>query len=390
MEKIKEDMSMEEMIEDIDNSMKNIREGQIIRGKVISFSDKEVLVNIGYMADGIIKAGENTSLEDMNIKDIHEGDEIYVYIVKLNDGEGNVILSKKIADEIMKWKELEEDFQKQSIFKVNVAGVVKGGVVCYIEGIRAFIPASRISARYVKDLKEFLGKELEVKVIQINKRNNKLVLSAKEVEQAKINTQKEKLLKSLKVGEKRKGKVSKLVKFGAFIDLGGVEGLIHLNDLSWKRVNNPEDVLNVGDEVEIFVLDVDKEKQRISLALKDKKDDPWNKLTSDYSVGDVIKGKVVKLLDFGAFVEIIDGVEGLVHITEITNENIAKPSDALKIGDIVKVKILELDLKNKRIALSIKEADDTMQKELEKYNDDSEGISLGELLKEQLKNLNIK
>ena len=390
MEKIKEDMSMEEMMEDIDNSMKNIREGQIIKGKVISFSDKEVLVNIGYMADGIIKAGENISLEDMNIKDIHEGDEIYVYIVKLNDGEGNVILSKKMADEIMKWKELEEDFQKQSIFKVKVSEVVKGGVVCYIDGIRAFIPASHISARYVKDLKEFLGKELEVKVIEINKRNNKLVLSAKEVEQAKINTQKEKLLKSLKAGEKRKGKVSKLVKFGAFIDLGGVEGLIHLNDLSWKRVNNPADVLNVGDEVEVFVLDVDKEKQRISLALKDIKDDPWNKLTSGYSVGDVIKGKVVKLLDFGAFVEIIDGVEGLVHITEITNENIAKPSDALKIGDIVKVKILELDLKNKRIALSIKEADDTMQKELEKYNDDSEGISLGELLKEQLKNLNIK
>lgn len=390
MEKIKEDMSMEEMMEDIDNSMKNIREGQIIKGKVISFSDKEVLVNIGYMADGIIKAGENISLEDMNIKDIHEGDEIYVYIVKLNDGEGNVILSKKMADEIMKWKELEENFQKQSIFKVKVSEVVKGGVVCYIDGIRAFIPASHISARYVKDLKEFLGKELEVKVIEINKRNNKLVLSAKEVEQAKINTQKEKLLKSLKAGEKRKGKVSKLVKFGAFIDLGGVEGLIHLNDLSWKRVNNPADVLNVGDEVEVFVLDVDKEKQRISLALKDIKDDPWNKLTSGYSVGDVIKGKVVKLLDFGAFVEIIDGVEGLVHITEITNENIAKPSDALKIGDIVKVKILELDLKNKRIALSIKEADDTMQKELEKYNDDSEGISLGELLKEQLKNLNIK
>ena len=385
MENNNEEISMNEIMGEIEKSMKRIHEGDVAKGTVISVSSDEVLVNIGYMADGIISSNE-LSPEDI----LNPGDEIYVYILKINDGEGNVALSKKKADEIKTWDDLQEDFNSATIFKVKVNQIVRGGAIAYINGIRAFIPASHISYSYVKDLNSFINKEINVKIIEFDKYKGKVVLSAKEVEKEEVEKIKEKLWESLQKGEKRMGTVTRIVKFGAFVDLGGVEGLIHLNDLSWKRVNNPSEVVSVGDKVSVYVLDFDKEKNRISLGLKDVAEDPWKLAISKYKVGEIVEGKVVKLLDFGAFVELEDGLEGLVHITEISDDRILKPSDVLNIGDRVKVKILEIDEEAKKMSLSIKAGNSASSEEISKYNDNDGGVTLGDLLKDKFKDFNFE
>lgn len=380
-DKIQEE-SMEDIMEAIDKTMEPIYVGDIIEGEVISVSQNEVLVNIGYVTDGVIKKSEVCS-EDEELKDIlKEGDKVEVYVVKINDGEGNVLLSKKKADSLRVWDTLKDAFKNGIILETKVDEVVKGGVVSYINGIRAFIPASQISANFVRDLNGFVGKTLKVKVIEFDKNKNKVVLSGKEVELGEREEKKQKVLDSLKNGEKRSGVVRRLAKFGAFVDLGGVDGLIHNSDLSWERVNNPSEVVKVGDKVEVYVLDFNKDTGKIALSLKNIEEDPWNNVSSKFKVNDVVEGKVVKLLDFGAFVEILGGIQGLVHITEITDENIAKPSDVLKKGDSVKVKILEINEKDKRIALSIKDAENKVAEEIEKYNDEDEGnFAFADLLK---------
>lgn len=385
MEKNNEEISMKEMMGEIEKSMKRIYEGDIVKGTVISISQDEILVNIGYMTDGIINKSELSDNEEINPRD-----EIYVYILKVNDGEGNVALSKKMADEVKAWEKLEKDFNEETKFTVKINEIVKGGAVTYINRIRAFIPASHISCSYVKDLNTFLNREVSVKIIEFDKNKERVVLSAKEVEKEEVERNKEKLWKSLQKGEKRMGTVTRLVKFGAFVDLGGLEGLIHLNDLSWKRVNNPSEVVGIGDKVSVYVLDFDKEKNRISLGLKDVAEDPWKLSVSKYKAGKVVEGKVVKLLDFGAFVELEDGIEGLVHVSEISEDRILKPSDVLSVGNKVKVKILEINEDAKRMSLSIKGANDSLSAEISKYNDNDEGVTLGDLLKGKFKDFNFE
>ncbi|BDR64542.1 30S ribosomal protein S1 [Clostridium tetani] len=383
MSKINEDLTMENMIEEIDKNMKKVKEKDIVKGKVISVSEDEVLINIGYVADGIIKKSD---LEDIDFKEEFKKDEeVYVYVVKLNDGEGNVILSKRIADKIRTLDKLEKDFKEGNIFKIKIEEIVKGGVITHINGVRAFIPASHISSKFVQDLNEFLGKEKDVKVIEFNRKDNKLVLSAKEVEDEKLTKKREELWKTLKEGEKINGKVVRLVKFGAFVDIGGIEGLVHLSDLSWKRVNNPSDIVKEGDEVEVFILNVDKKRERLGLALKDIKEDPWKKALDNHKIGTVEHGTVVKLVEFGAFVELKDGLEGLLHISEISEERILKPEEVLKIGDKIKVKILDINKENRKMSLSKKAAEDKSSAEMEKYSDKEEGVSLGEILGDKLK-----
>ncbi|MGY0373083.1 30S ribosomal protein S1 [Clostridium sp. JNZ J1-5] len=368
-----EEISMKDMMEQIESSMKPIHNGDIIKGEVISVSDSEVLVNIGYISDGIIKK-EEISKEEVDLKEIFKpGDSVDVYVVKVNDSEGNVVLSKSKADEVKIWNELQESFEKGTKLKVKVSEVVKGGVVCYINGVRAFIPASHISNSFVKDLGKFVGSELLVKVIEFNIEKKKVVLSRKVVEIEELEEKKLKVWSNLKKGEKVTGIVSRLAKFGAFVDLGGVDGLIHNSDLSWKRVNHPSEVVKEGDKVEVYILNFDKESGRISLGLKDVEKDPWNNVSAKYKVNDILTGKVVRLADFGAFVELEPGVEGLVHITQITDENIAKPSQVLNVGDNVKIKILELNEEKKKLSLSIKEADNKTAEEIEKYSDTDEG-----------------
>jgi len=384
-----EEVSMQDFMEALGDSLKRINSGDVVKGTVISASDDAVFVNIGYMADGVISREELSYDEAVNPKDIVKpGDEIYVYILQVNDGEGNVALSKIKAEEHKVWDEFEASFNEGKTIEVKVNEVVKGGVTANVKSVRAFIPASQLSLKYVDDLKDFVGKTITVKVVELDREKKKVVLSRKEVEKAEAEVKKQELWTSLKKGEKRTGVVSRLAKFGAFVDVGGIDGLIHISDLSWKRVLDPAEVVSVGDKVEVYVIDFDKSKERISLGLKEVTEDPWNKVSSMFKVNDIVQGTVVRPTDFGAFVEIAEGIDGLVRNSEIAEERVSKASTVLNAGDKVKVKILEIDAKNQRLGLSIREAKNSAEREEIKdfLGDKSEGLTLGDLLKDKFKN----
>jgi small subunit ribosomal protein S1 len=381
-----EESSMMDFMDALNESIKVIHEGDIVKGTVISVNSKEVLVNIGYMSDGIITKENLTSDQTLNPEDLVKiGDEINTYILSVNDGEGNVSLSKLLADSIGVWDEFEAALTNGSTIDIKISEIVKGGAVANVKGVRAFIPASQLAYAYVENTNEFLGKTLTVKVIELDKEKKKVVLSRKEVEKADVEAKKDLTWGSLKKGEKRSGVVTRLAKFGAFVDLGGVDGLIHLNDLSWKRVLNASEVVSVGDKVQVYVLDFDKAKGRISLGLKEVEENPWNSVSQKYKPGLVVDGTVRKLMDFGAFIELEAGVDGLVHISEISEERILKPSDVLKIGDSVKVKVLEVNEKDNRISLSIKDAAAKPEEDYSQFGDKDTSVTLGDLFKDKLK-----
>lgn len=372
-------ISMEELMDSFE--LKHFHKGDIVKGKVISIKNDEIVVNIGHFADGIIPKNELSNDINFDMNSIKIDDEIYVMVLSGDDGEGNVLLSKKKADFIKAWTNIEDIFKNNKYCEVNIKEVIKGGLIGTLEGIRVFMPRSQCAARKVENLETLVGKTLEVKIIEFDKRNNKVVISRRIVEEEILKNEKRALWDSIKNGEKRIGIVTKLVKFGAFVNIGGVEGLIHINDLSWSRVNNPEEVVSVGDEVEVFVQDVDKAKERISLSLKDIITNPWDTIEGKYVVGTVLTGKVSKFIKVGVFVELEPGIEGFVHISEITDDNIVKSSDLLSLGQEVKVKILDVKEENHKISLSIKDA---IEKSVEylKYNDEESGFSLSELFKE--------
>jgi len=381
-----EEVSMQDVMGNIEESMVHINSGDIIRGTVISVNENEVLVNIGFMTDGVISKEEISNEKEANPIDVVKvNDEIFVYVMKVNDGEGNVLLSKKRADSVKVWDEFQEIIDADKTLEITISEIVKGGATAYVHGIRAFIPASQLSNAYIENLQDFKGKTLEVKIIELDKENKKVVLSRKVIEKETNDLRANTVWNELKKGEKRKGVVTRLAKFGAFVDLGGVDGLIHISDLSWKRVSDPSEIVSSGDEVEVFVLDFDKAKGRISLGLKEAAGDPWNTILTQYHTNDIVEGTVVRLMDFGAFVKLSSGIEGLVHLSEISEDRIAKVSDVLTVGDVVKVKIGEINEKDKRISLSIKEASDTGYAELSKYNEKEEGLTLGDLLKDKFK-----
>lgn len=383
-----DEMSMKELMDSIKDSMVRIHSGDILKGKVISVTDKEVIVNIGYMADGIIPREELSYNHDLSPKDICKvGDEIFVYIEEVNDGEGNVLLSKIKAEGLKVWDEFEDSLENGTTFEVKVSEIVKGGVVANVKGVRAFIPVSQLSLTHVDDVQDFLGKTLIVKVMELDKDKEKVILSRKEVEKKEAEKRKSQFFDSIRPGERLKGTVRKLEKFGAFVDLGGVDGLIHVSQMSWKRVNDPSEIVKVGDIVDVYVLEANKEKGRISLALKEVNKNPWDSVDEKYNAGDIVEGTVVKLMNFGAFVELEPGIEGLVHISEITEDRIAKPSDVLKVGDKVKVKALEINKNDKRISLSIKDASRNMEEHIS-YTDTeaNENTTIGDILKDKLKN----
>lgn len=385
MENKNEINSMNDVMKQIDSSMNNIRTGKIVHGKVISVTDEELIVNIGYSADGIVKKQDINSDINFNIcNNFKVNDEIDLYVVKIEDEDGNVLLSKIKADEIIQWNKLSNILKNDEIIQVKIEKVVKGGVVAYFDNISAFIPASQLSVKFVKNFNEFIGKIVKVKIIELDRSKKRVILSRKEVEQIEIEKKKEIILDSIKVGEKVRGKIDKLTKFGAFVDLGGIDGLIHISELSWGRVKNPEDVVSLGDEVEVYVLNVDKERSRISLSLKDVYGNPWNNVNNNYKIGDILKGKVVNIINVGAFVELEPGIEGFVHISEISDEHIAKVEDAVKVGDRVSVKILNIDLDANKISLSIKNAVEEPMENYNKYIDNSEGFSMREIFKDKL------
>jgi len=386
-EEVKEEGTMKDVIGNIDESMVNINSGDVVKGKVISVTEDEVLVNIGYMTDGVIAKEEISNQKEINPMDILKvDDEIFVYIMKVNDGEGNVQLSKKRADSLKVWDKLQAILDEDKTLEITINEIVKGGATANVEGIRAFIPASQMSNAYIEDLQEFKGKTLEVKVIELDKETKKLVLSRKAIEKEESEVKGNVVWDSLKKGEKRKGVITRLAKFGAFVDLGGVDGLIHVSELSWKRVTEPSEIVSVGEEVEVTVLDFDREKSRISLGLKAAAGNPWNNISSTYKTNDIVEGTVVRIMDFGAFVQLPSGIDGLVHLSEISEDRIEKVSDVLKVGDVVKVKIGDINEKDRRISLSIKEALDKSYGDLSKYNGEEEqGLTLGDIFKNKFK-----
>lgn len=382
-----ENISMKEMMEAIEGSLKRIQSGDVVKGTVISVSDEEVFVNIGYMADGIITK-EELSDEDVNPKEIlKQGDEIDVLVLEVNDGEGNVSLSLKRAEYYKVWENFGDALKNGSTITVKINEAVKGGVIANVRGIRSFIPASQLSVNYVENLNDYIGKVMEVKVIEFDEDNEKVILSRKEVEKEQQEIKKQEVWDSIKKGEKRRGVIKRLAKFGAFVDIGGVDGLIFNSDLSWKRVADPSEIVSVGDLVDVYVIDFDKAKGKISLALKELANSPWKNIYGKYKVGNIYEVTVVKITDFGAFVELEPGIEGLVHVSQISEERVSKPSSILNLGDKVKVKIIEINENDKKMSLSMKDAVEYGSGDYSDYfSNSNEDATIGELLKDQLKN----
>lgn len=356
-----ENMSFEEMLNE---SFKTLHNGSVVKGSVIRVTDNEVFVNLGYKADGIIEKSEFSNDSNVDLKkEVSVGDEIEVFVIKVNDGDGNVVLSRKRLEMNKGFEELEEAFNNKTVLKGKIVDVIKGGLVANINGVRVFVPSSQISNKFVQDLNSFKGQELDFNIIEVNKAKRRIIAGRRDLVQAMENEAKAKVYENIKAGDKIEGTVSRIVDFGAFIDLGGVDGLIHISELSWGRVKKVSDVLKEGDKVTVYVLEADKDKNKISLSLKDQQQNPWVLAKDKYNVSDVVEGKVVRIVDFGAFVELEEGVDGLVHISQISHKHISKPEDALSIGQVVKAKITEIDTDNKKISLSIKELEAPQQDE---------------------------
>ena len=370
--------SMSEFLDDYD--VKRISTGEILKGRVIEVNEKEVTVNINYAFDGVITREELTTEDVSPLEIVKKDDEIDVYVISPNDGEGYVVLSRIRALAVTEKEELKKAFKNGEAISVKVKEVVKGGVVAYYGSTRVFIPGSQISRERV-DSNSVLGKNLDVRLIELDLRNRKVVGSRRVIEEEQYAKDKKAIWASIKSGEKRTGVVTRIAKFGAFVDIGGVDGLIHINDLAWERVNRVEDIVNVGDKVEVFVGEVDSDKERLALILKDVDKEPWKVHEDSIKEGEVFEGKVIRLARFGAFVQILPGIDGLVHITEITDENITKAEDVLKVGQKVKVKVLSINKDDRKLSLSIKDAVEK-SKEYLKYTDNNDEVTLGDLFKD--------
>ncbi|MDE6182330.1 MAG: 30S ribosomal protein S1, partial [Eubacteriales bacterium] len=356
-----ENKSFEEMLNE---SFKTLHNGSVVKGSVIRVTENEVFVDLKYKSDGIIEKSEFSNESSIDLRnEVKVGDEIEVYVVKLNDGDGNVVLSKKRLEASKGFEELEEAFNNKQIVKGKIIDIIKGGLIANINNIRVFVPSSQISNKFVQDLSSFKGKEFDFNIIEFNKAKRRIIAGRRDLVQAQENENKAKVYENLKVGDKTEGTVSRIVDFGAFVDLGGVDGLIHISELSWGRIKKVSDVLKEGDKVTVSILEIDQSKNKISLSLKDENQNPWVLAKNKFNIGDIIEGKVVRIVEFGAFVEIEDGIDGLVHISQISQKHIAKVEDALTIGKVVKAKITELDTDNKKISLSIKDAEGTLTEE---------------------------
>lgn len=340
-----------------EGSFVRIQTGDTVKGKVIGFNSNEVFVDLGYKADGIIPLEEYTDDPDFKIEnEVKVGEAVEVFVEMINDGEGNVKLSKKKVDAVKSWDDIIKAYENKTPVNAYVVEVVKGGVIASSKGVRIFVPASQVSDRYVKDLNEFLKKNISLRIIEFNDKKRKLVGSARVIIEEEKTALASGTWNSIEVGKAYKGIVKSLTDFGAFVDIGGVDGLIHISELSWSRIKHPSAILNVGDSVEVTVLEFNKDKKKVSLGYRKMEDNPWYNAEEKYKVGDVVNVTVLRFASFGAFVEIEKGVDGLVHISQISSKHLAKVEDALEIGMKVDAKIVEVDIENKKISLSIKEA----------------------------------
>lgn len=334
--------------------MKEIRRGARVKGVVVQVKDDELLVDIGGKSEGVLSSSELSKEDAENIRErFHVGDEIDVLILRRENQEGYPVLSKRRVDQDIAWDRLAQLKADKAVVSGVVTDVVKGGVLVDV-GLRGFVPASLVALGYVEDLSTYVGKELQMKIIECDKHSNKLVLSAKAVLRNASKQLKEKTWSEIAEGQTRHGVVRRLTNFGAFVDIGGVDGLLHVSEMAWYRVNHPSDLLKEGDELDVYILGIDQENEKISLGLKQLIPNPWTLAQDKYPVGSVISAKVMRTTTFGAFLEVEPGVEGLVHISQMANHRVEKTEDVVKPGDVVDVKVLAVDPEAKRMSLSIK------------------------------------
>jgi small subunit ribosomal protein S1 len=362
-------------------------EGDVVKGKVVRIDKDEVLVDIGYKAEGVIPSTELSIRKSVDpAGEVELGEEIDALVLTKEDAEGRLVLSKKRARFEKAWRRIEAAAESGEPVEGSVIEVVKGGLILDL-GVRGFLPASLVDIRRVHNLDEFLGQKLECKVIELNRSRNNVVLSRRAVLEEERKEVREQILGRLQPGQVVEGKISNIVDFGAFVDLDGIDGLIHISELSWSHVNHPSEVVAIGDTVRIKVLDIDRDRQRISLGLKQTQEDPWQRVISTHRPGDVLEGTVTKVVAFGAFVEILPGVEGLVHISELADHHVESPSEVVEPGTVLNVKILEIDEERRRLSLSIKRVDgenmpmgdlgEQLQSAVEASSEDADAISAG-------------
>jgi small subunit ribosomal protein S1 len=350
--------SEEDLLAAIDATIKHFNDGDIVEGRIVKVDRDEVLLDIGYKTEGVIPSRELSIKHDVDPNEVVKvGDEVEALVLQKEDKEGRLILSKKRAQYERAWGTIEKIKEEDGVVTGSVIEVVKGGLILDI-GLRGFLPASLVEMRRVRDLQPYVGKEIEAKIIELDKNRNNVVLSRRawlEQTQSEVRTT---FLKELGKGQVRSGVVSSIVNFGAFVDLGGVDGLVHVSELSWKHIDHPSEVVEVGDEVTVEVLDVDMDRERVSLSLKATQEDPWQHFARTHAIGQVVPGKVTKLVPFGAFVRVDDGIEGLVHISELAERHVELPEQVVTVGTDIFVKVIDIDLERRRISLSLKQANE--------------------------------
>ncbi len=349
-------MSMEDFMAEIDASLRLPRTGEIVDGKVHQVTDKEVIVNMGCKKDGILPAEEVTLEEGQKLTDLFKvDDEIQAKVIKTDDGDGGILLSKKKLEINEHWNEINEALENKSIISVKVVRTVNGGVIAAYKEVTGFIPLSQLSDKFVESADEFVGQTMDVRVTRVDQRRGRAVFSHKAVLAEERQKKVAAIWESLHVDDVVEGKVMRFTDYGAFIDLGGIDGLLHISEISWGKLKHPQEVLTIGDTVKVKILSMNEEKGKISLGLKQTTPEPWSVINENYQVGQVVSGKVVQIKEYGAFIELEPGLDGLVHISEVAHKRVTDIADELSIGQEVSAKILEIDEERKRISLSIKE-----------------------------------
>jgi small subunit ribosomal protein S1 len=343
-----------QIVPNYDATFTLFEEGEVVTGRVVRIDNDEVLVDIGYKSEGVIPSHELSIRKSVDPHDeVELGEEVDALVLTKEDQDGRLIMSKKRARFEKAWRRIEAAHESGEPVEGSVIEVVKGGLIIDL-GVRGFLPASLVDIRRVANLDEYMGTKIETKVIELTRSRNNVVLSRRAVLEEERKEQRQEILDQLQPGMIVEGQISNIVDFGAFVDLNGIDGLIHISELSWSHVNHPSEVLGIGETVQVKVLDIDRERQRISLGLKQTQEDPWQRVVDTYNVGDDLEGTVTKVVTFGAFVEILDGVEGLVHISELANHHVENPREVVAPGDDIKVKVLEIDSERRRLSLSVK------------------------------------
>lgn len=379
------------MVDEVQNGvteMKNFEIGDIVQGKVVKVEEKQALVNVGYKSEGILPISEVSNVHIEKVGDVlKEGDEVELQVIKRNDEKDELVLSKRLVDAKKAWVDLKQKMENGEVIEAVVADVVKGGLVVDV-GLRGFVPASMVERHYVEDFSDYKGRTLRLKVMELDQEQNKVILSQKAVLDEEYEKEKKALFDRLTPGEIIEGTVQRLTDFGAFVDVGGVDGLVHISEMAWQRVEKPSDVVREGDKVKVKILSIDKEKERISLSMKEAVPGPWELAAQNIKPGDVVTGTVKRLVSFGAFVEVAPGVEGLVHISQIANRHVKTPSEVLKEGQEVQAKVLDINAKEKRLSLSIRELETAKKPERQGKDNPYKreetgggmGVTIGDLL----------